>query len=111
MMKTLLLVPLLALLAAACTSEKSEVPEETTPPAEAPVQVDAQVHNAKCGCALPDVGKCGNYIEVDGEFVVLEHPSLGAMDYCGKGDAGAQVKVTGEMVDGKYVAASYEVMP
>ena len=102
-MKTLITLALSSLLAAGCTSEKQELVPEA-----APAVAVAQVHDAICGHALPEVGKCGNYLKVDGEYVVLEHPSLGKMDYCGAGEAGAKVKVAGELADGKFVAVSYE---
>ena len=119
MMKTLILLTTLSLLAAGCTKEEGveageNQPEVTeTPPTgtETPaVDTEAKVYDTICGCALEEVGHCGNYVKVDGKFVELVHPSLGAMEWCGKGEAGAQAKLAGGMTDGKFVATTYEAV-
>ncbi|RMH03064.1 MAG: hypothetical protein D6702_07175 [Planctomycetota bacterium] len=116
-MKTSRLLLLLPVLALACSGEEQPAPPEETgaaPAAEqAADQADAavpaaEVHKAICGHALEEVGHCGNYIEVDGKWVELSYPGLGAMEYCSLGDKGCEVKVAGEIKDGKFVAVSYE---
>ncbi len=108
----LLTVPALVL---ACGGEKAAPVVDETPADPAPVSdvVDAATpveFEAICGHALPDVGKCGNFIKVEGEWVVLEHPSLGGMEWCGAGETGATVKVAGARTDGKFVASTYELV-
>jgi hypothetical protein len=81
-----------------------EVADHAMPAAE-------HVHGLRCGCAVEGVGQCGNYIEVDGEFVELVLPAetaeeLGEMPFCGKTDLVANVE--GEIVDGKFVATEFE---
>ena len=103
---------ILGLLGSACTSEATTSPEPT-PPAAAPAAATrtietAEPHDAICGCALPGVGRCGNYVKIDDSFVVLEWPELGKMEYCAEGKKGAKVEITGAMKDGRFVAATYE---
>ena len=67
-------------------------------------------HNVKCGCAIEGVGECGNYVEVEGQYVELVLPTdldLGKMPFCGKDELTAQV--TGEMQDDKFVATAFSV--
>ncbi len=113
MNKSLILPAALALFACACTSEAE--PTKAAPgatPATTPASVTAElkVHDAMCGCSIEGIGACGNYIKVDDKYVVLEHPSLGTMDYCGAGEKGAKVKVAGAMAGDKFVATAYELV-
>jgi len=108
----MLAVPALVL---ACGGEKAAPVVDETPADSTPVSdvVDAAApaeYEAICGHALPDVGKCGNYIKIEGDWVVLEHPSLGVMEWCAAGETGATVKVAGAMTDGKFVASTYELV-
>ncbi|QDU68296.1 hypothetical protein [Engelhardtia mirabilis] len=69
----------------------------------------AQTHALICGCALEEVGACGEYIEVDGEFVALEAPiDLGYMPFCHKD--GLQARADGELKDGKFVATTFAMV-
>ena len=103
MKKTLALLAVVPLLALGCSSEeKPTVPEAT------PADTAAAVHDAKCGCVIEDIGTCGNYVEIDGKYVVLEHPLLGTMEFCADKENGAKIKIAGAMTDGKYVATTYE---
>lgn len=62
-------------------------------------------HLVCCGCAIDGVGKCGNFVQVDGHYVPLAGDvGLGKMAFCGKGEKVA--KVEGAMADGKFVATS-----
>jgi hypothetical protein len=112
-MKLPISILLLALLGSACTVEASTSPDPA-PPAAAPAAAatrtieTAELHDAICGCALPGVGRCGNYVKIDESFVVLEWPELGKMEYCAEGKKGAKIEITGAMKDGRFVAATYE---
>jgi len=104
---------LLTLCLSGCTSDS---PKTTTPNSEADATPKAlttqaitapEIHDAICGHVLEDVGHCGNYVKIDGKYVVLEYPSLGVMEYCKAGKKGAKVEITGEMKNGKFVASTY----
>jgi len=101
MKTTMFATILLSLLATGCRSvDGGGDPGQSEPSAE--------LLDAMCGCSIEGIGRCGNYIKMDGEFVVLVHPSLGVMEFCKDKKNGAKVQVTGSMVEGKYVADSYE---
>lgn len=108
-MKTAVVTCLFPLLFFGCSGDApvdSNVPADI--PADAPaVEVAAEYH-AMCGCSIESIGECGNYVEVGGAYVVLEHESLGVMEFCGDKADGAQIKIAGAMTDGKFVATSYE---
>lgn len=92
----------------AATPAKAEV---SAPPAEpiADGLVAEAVHDVKCGCKIPAVKKCGEWVMVNGSFVELTNHGLeGAMPFCGKTDLKATV--AGEMKDGKLVATKVEVL-
>ena len=109
MKKALIATALLSLLAIGCRSDKSEVaPDQSLPATGQQPVASAEIHDAMCGCSIEGIARCGNYIKIGGEFVVLEHPSLGVMEFCRDKKNGARIKVTGSMVDGKYVATTYE---
>ena len=90
-----------------CDSVAEGSTEPNDPPtAAAPV---AHVHDLICGCALPAVGHCGEYIKVGGEFVELVGDlELGKMPFCGK--QGLQGEIAGELKDGKFFATSFELV-
>src|SRR5690606_33982230 len=65
------------------------------------------VHRVQCGCAIESVGKCSEWIEVDGEYVPLAGDlGLGSMPFCRK--EGLRARVSGAMKDGKFVATAIE---
>jgi hypothetical protein len=98
------LLPLLLLLPLGCTVESSTEPAETTETTE----TTATLHRVECGCALESVGHCGNYVEVDGEFVEIAGDlGLGKMEWCSK--TGLSANVEGKMVGDKFVATSLEM--
>lgn len=69
-------------------------------------EVITATHAVACGCALEEVGVCGNYVEVDGEFIELKGDvGLGVMEFCGQ--SGLEASLTGSVVDGAFVATSY----
>jgi hypothetical protein len=106
-MSVLLRVILSASLLAGCgesSSNQTASDEPVEDPAVAPV---LQVHDLACGCALEDVGLCGNYIQIEGRFVELVGTTgLGSMPFCGK--EGLKGEVTGELRDGKFEATSFK---
>jgi hypothetical protein len=69
--------------------------------------VELATRNVSCGCALEDVGHCGNYVEIESHYVEIANSKelgLGKMEWCKK--EGVQVETAGEIKDGKFVAAS-----
>jgi hypothetical protein len=71
----------------------------------APVAVAVAERNVACGCSIEGVGHCGNYVEIDGEYVELanwEALGLGPMEWCGQ--KGVHAKTAGELKDGKFFA-------
>ena len=67
----------------------------------------AHLHELICGCALPEVGKCGEFIKVDEKFVELTGDlNLGHMPFCKKKDLKAWVD--GDVKDGKFIAKSFK---
>ncbi len=92
---------------AGCTGETATT--QVSPPAGTPVA--AQVLDAKCGCAIEGIGKCGNYVRIDGKYVPLIHSTLGKMEFCAQAAAGAKIEAVGAMQDGKYVATSWKRLP
>lgn len=107
---TLLLVAVVPF--SACTADKpatggqdQQQPAGDGAPAAKPV-----VYDAKCGCSIEGIGKCGNYVLIDGRYVPIVHASLGKMEWCGKKDAGAKIEAVGELKDGKFVATSVKTI-
>ena len=94
----------------ACSGEGHDHPhphDDGTPEVTAPAPTaDAQVHAVECGCTVEGVGKCSEYIQVDGEMVPLKLPvDMGSMPFCGK--SGLHARCDGEMVDGVFVASTF----
>ncbi len=125
MHKTCLTLPILLLALVACGSD--EEPTETQTSTEVSNPSDsggdpakltsnpatpsetAHQFSVECGCALDEIGHCGEYIEVDGKFVELNLPvDLGAMPFCGK--SGLQGLADGEVEDGVFVASTFALM-
>ena len=111
-MKTLLSLSLLLTLAAAgCTSEaKTEPVDPAKNDAPLANQTAAVIHDVKCGCSIDGIGRCGNYIMIDGNYVPLVHPSLGKMEFCSQKAAGAKIETKGAMKDGKFVAETWKLI-
>jgi hypothetical protein len=97
----------------ACGSETQE--SKTDAAAEhADVQVTIQdmavelaTRNVSCGCALEEVDHCGNYIEIESQYIEIangEELGLGEMEWCGK--EGVQAESAGAIKSGKFVAAT-----
>jgi hypothetical protein len=114
-MKTFLcLVACLFLLACSSESEQSKTEvaadkiEQIEQVAAIPDQVvELATRNVSCGCALEEVGHCGNYIEIKSAYVEIANGKdlgLGSMEWCGK--SGVQAESAGEIKSGKFVAAT-----
>lgn len=106
----------IAALSASLTGCAGEATESSTGDAPATEQTAGQTvalasHTVKCGCIVDEVGTCGNYIEIGDEFVEIanrDELGLGVMEWCGGGEHTA--KAAGEIVDGEFVASSFEVV-
>ena len=111
----LLLSLIVCVLLAACGSE-SQKSEENLAADLAKLQetvqgrtVELATYNVSCGCALKDVGHCGNYIEIDSKYVEIangDEIGLNPMEWCGR--SGVKVKAAGVLADNKFVAATLE---
>jgi hypothetical protein len=109
MKKFLCFVACLFLLACGSDTEQSKSDTES---AEKDQQIEGMVvelatRNVSCGCALEKVGHCGNYIEIESQYVEIangEQLGLGAMEWCGK--EGVKAESAGEVNNGKFVAAT-----
>jgi len=101
-------------LALACGSAGDGAPNGA---ADAPASPSAAVGDSgattvrpvRCGCAIEDVGLCGNYVEIEGEFYELAGDlGLGVMEFCGRD--GLQAELAGTVEDGSFVASSYRLV-
>jgi hypothetical protein len=123
---SLFALSVLSALGASCEREESQTSSNASQPsamearssqpkpeAQALVKEIAtpEVHRAICGHVLPDVGHCGNYVEVEGQWVEVLWPELGVMEWCRRGKQGAEVEITGAMKDGKFVATALKTLP
>lgn len=101
---------LTALLAFGCGGENqaAEKPDDYAPAKGSGAgTMAASVYDVVCGCAIDSIGKCGEYIVVDGKHLVLTGDlGLGDMPFCKKD--GLKAKVEGKVEDGKFVATSFE---
>ncbi len=91
---------LLGLLLGACSTSNS---------IEAPVAVTG-IHALACGCALPEVGVCGEYLELEGRYIELVPPpaiDLGHMPFCGKD--GLEAEVEGSLDGERAVLTSFRL--
>ena len=67
-------------------------------------------HPVVCGCVVPGINRCGNYVAIDGEAVPLAGDiGLGKMEYCGQGVLTANLE--GAVEDGAFIATGYELRP
>lgn len=106
---TLLLGALMPLTLMACSSEQATVTEPVQSPAPLGA-ITRSVHPVECGCAIPSIGACGNYVLFDGQPVKIgvnaETKELGGMEWCGQ--SGAHAEVEGEVLDGEFVATYFK---
>lgn len=107
-----LLCLLACLILVACASENQETKSDdaaaqTQQVAIQDMVVELDTRNVSCGCVLEEVGHCGNYIEIESQYVEIangEELGLGGMEWCGK--EGVQAESAGEVKNGKFVAAT-----
>jgi hypothetical protein len=103
----------LALPLFACTAEVEATAEPTNAAetaALANMTIEKSNHTVKCGCSIDTIGKCGNYVEIENQFVEIANAAdmgLGDMEWCAHGPAMADV--AGEVTDGKIVLTSIEI--
>ena len=111
-MKTLLCL-LACLFLLACGSETRESESDTAtnqPDHQVTIQdmvVELATRNVTCGCTLEEVGHCGNYIEIESQYVEIansEELNLGKMEWCGK--SGIHAESAGKIKNGKFVATT-----
>jgi hypothetical protein len=102
---TLLMGALLPLTLAACSGEQAMPTEPTQAPANLGA-ISRSVHAVECGCAIESIGKCGNYVILEGQPIKIgvneQTKDLGGMEWCGQ--SGAHAEVEGEVADGEFVA-------
>ena len=110
-MTRLLTIAALALTLAFAFASCTRVETQESVSEDAPVtDVALASYTVECGCRIDDVGRCGNYIEIDDQFVEIGNGSdlgLGVMEWCGKGEQTCDAE--GTLADGKFVAKSFEV--
>lgn len=95
----------------ACTTDKDPEPAKQQAPVQKPAPVaEAVVHDVMCGCSIDGVGRCGNYILIDGKYVPMIHPTLGKMEWCSRKEKGAKVETVGAMKDGKFIAQNWKTL-
>lgn len=72
--------------------------------------VELATRNVSCGCAVEQIGHCGNYIEIESRYVEIangEELGLGSMEWCGK--SGVEAESAGEIKNGKFFATTLAV--
>lgn len=103
MMKSSLVVFVL-LCAAACGGS---TPSDSPVASASAKFVPAAVREVRCGCKIDGIGKCGNYVSVDGKWLEItnrEERGLGVMEWC-SADTKVEAEVAGEL-DGKSIRVS-----
>lgn len=115
-MKILSLILILGCSLVGCKSESTNPPDADTAAAteathvrEVAAGVVTGVHHAMCGCSIEGIGACGNYVEVDGNYVKLVYESIGPMQFCEYKKDGVDIVVVGELKEGELVAQSWEL--
>jgi hypothetical protein len=103
-LRSALLFAALLLFPIACADAGAGPGQQT---AAAPVpSAQAAVHGLKCGCAIESVGKCGNFIEVEGRYLPLKAPiDLGPMAFCEQD--GLRARADGQVENGAFVATTF----
>lgn len=117
-MKNLLSLVLVCGLVACGSDSKTESADTTTPAtpeaseaAAVAVEITEEEHNVICGCKIDSVGRCGNYIEFDGEFAQITNSKevgLGGMEWCSSSDDRAIV--SGTRTGSEFVATKVQAV-
>ena len=76
--------------------------------AATPIEVPQSTQAVRCGCSIPEIDHCGNFVEIDGkpypiDSSACEGDTLGDMEWCGVD--GATAEIAGEIKDGAFVAS------
>jgi hypothetical protein len=112
------------LLVVACSSENKETntaesTEQTknaieqvaeSKPALDDMAVALAERNVSCGCKVEGIGECGNYVEIESQYVEIansEELGLEEMEWCELSHVTANV--AGEVKDGKFVGTTLAV--
>jgi hypothetical protein len=98
------LVAFVLLGAAACGDTTSSDSSAANASAKA---VPAAMREVRCGCKIDGIGKCGNYVSVDGKWLEItnrEERGLGVMEWC-SADSKVEAEVAGEL-DAKGIRVS-----
>lgn len=106
-----LAILLVALVSAACTAQEAPVSKTAITTPLANVTVEQSEHTVSCGCKLDSIGQCGNYVDIDGNWMEIANGDtygLGAMEWCSVPEAKAEV--AGAVDDGKFVATVLKVI-
>jgi hypothetical protein len=73
----------------------------TAPSGVQAIHIPESVHGVKCGCAIDGIGKCGEYVDIDGKYLPIDGDlGLGSMPFCHK--EGLKAKVEGDVKEGKF---------
>lgn len=67
-----------------------------------------QTYDVICGCALPEVGHCGEYAKLGDAYVEIVGHDLGSMPFCGKN--GLKAEISGHPSQGKLHAHSVKIV-
>jgi len=102
-----------ALLATGCppaAPAPAPTPAPTRAPATTPVVLEDREVPVKCGCKVESEKKCGEWAEVDGEWVKMtgDH-GLGSMPFCQKD--GLHARVSGKLTEHTLHVTSVTVLP
>jgi len=111
---------------AGCPDSSSTAVEPATPPAPESAPDDeasfpaedvgtgshdaptTEVYEVICGCALPEVGHCGEYAKVGDGYVEIVGHDLGDMPFCGKN--GLKAEIFGHPSQDKLHAHSVKIV-
>lgn len=81
-MKQLLIVLALILPAVACSGTETDPSASQSPMT---VVLEESEHEVRCGCKIDGINRCGNYVDVAGEWKEIsnrEAMNLGKMEWC-----------------------------
>lgn len=84
---------LLALPLASCSSggesgdggQGGGAAEDEAPPKARTVAIESATHEVRCGCKIEGIGKCGNYVAIEDDWVEIanrEELGLDVMEWC-----------------------------
>lgn len=83
----------------------------TETPKARTVAVESAVREVRCGCRIEGIGKCGNYVAVDGEWLEIgnrQDLGLRVMEWCSNKET-VMAKTAGERATGGILLSELEV--